>query len=138
MGSGPDGYDELYVYAMGRDPAAFVLQHAVDAHAAQTATVQMKPIALIFALVGLYLRVEKGLSGKQVQQVHMRLGRRKRNWPAVRLPHERGAMTAEDVLAVPAGAERDDAIDAWCKSVWEAFAESRETIVELLREHQIT
>jgi hypothetical protein len=47
-------------------------------------------------------------------------------------------MTAEDVLAVPAGAERDDAIDAWCKSVWEAFAESRETIVELLREPQIT
>jgi hypothetical protein len=93
---------------------------------------------LIFALVGLYLRIEKGLSGKQVQQVHMRLGRRKRNWPAIRLPHERGAMTAEDVLTVPAGAERDDAIDAWCKSVWEAFVESRETIVELLREHQIT
>ena len=123
---------------MGRDPAAFVLQHAVDAHAAQTATDRTRPIALIFALVGLYLRVEKGLSGKQVQQVHMRLGRRKRHWPAIPLPRDRGAMTPRDVLAVPPGAERDRAIDAWCKSVWDAFAGSRETIVELLREHQIS
>jgi len=58
--------------------------------------------------------------------------------PAIPLPRDRGAMTARDVLAVPAGAERDRAIDAWCKSVWDAFAGSRETIVELLQEHQIS
>ena len=39
--------------------------------------------------------------------------------------------------AVPAGTTRDRAIDAWCESVWDAFRDSRGTIVELLREHGI-
>ena len=43
-----------------------------------------------------------------------------------------------DVLATPAGPDRDLAIDAWCQDVWAAFHESRQTIVDLLREHGIT
>jgi hypothetical protein len=111
--------------------------HAVDAYAAQTATRETKPIGLVFALAGLYLHVERGVSGKQVQRIHMQLGRQKRNWPAIALPPDRGAITAADVLAVPAGTTRDRAIDAWCESVWDAFRDSRGTIVELLREHGI-
>ena len=137
MTGGPDRYDELYVYAMRRDPASFVLQRVVDAHAAQAATAVTRPITLVFALVGLYLRVERGWSGKQVQQIHMQMGRQKREWPPISLPLDRGVMTAADVLAMPAGAERDGAIDAWCQSVWESFHESRETIIELLRKHDV-
>jgi len=132
-----EAYDELYVYAMGRDPASFILQHVVDAHAAQTATPVSRAITLVFALVGLYLHVERGWSGKQVQQIHMRMGRQKREWPPVALPHDRSVMTAAGVLAKPAGAERDSAIDAWCRSVWESFHQSRETIIELLRKHDV-
>ena len=66
---------------MGRP--GFILQHAVDAFAAQTANEQSKPIGVVFALVGLYLHVEKQFSGRQVQQVHMKLGRLKREWPRV-------------------------------------------------------
>jgi hypothetical protein len=46
-------------------------------------------------------------------------------------------MTASDVLIAAAGPERDRAIDDWCRSVWAAFRESRQTIVDLLREYQI-
>src|SRR5262245_46349212 len=68
-------FDELYVYTMGRE--GFVLQHVVDAYGAQTADDATKPIRLVFALVGLYLRVERGFSGHEVQRVHMLMGRRK-------------------------------------------------------------
>jgi Family of unknown function (DUF5946) len=125
-------HDELYVYTMGRP--GFILQHVVDAYAAQTATLSTKPMGLVFALVGLYLHVERGFSGDQVQRVHMRLAKARRNYPPLTLPASRGAITPVDVLASPAGVERDAAIDRWCASVWEAFRESRQTIVAFLRD----
>ena len=129
-----EAYDQLYVYTMGRGRELFILQHVVDAFGAQTAHEHSKPIGLTFALVGLYLQVEKGYSGREVQRVHMRMGRLKRQWPALALPRDRGNMTPTDVLTVPAGPDRDLAIDAWCRSVWAAFHDSRQAIVELLRE----
>jgi hypothetical protein len=117
---------------MGRP--GFILQHVVDAYAAQTATPDAKPMGLVFALVGLYLHVERGFSGNQVQRVHMQLAKARRQYPQVPLPTSRGAITPVDVLAIPAGAERDAAIDRWCGSVWEAFRESRQTIVSFLRD----
>ena len=134
-----DAYDELYVYTMGRP--GFILQHVVDAFMAQSAepgSSGFKPIGLVFALVGLYLHVEKGFNGTQVQRVHMLLGKRKRDWPAIPTPARRGTLTPIDVLAVPAGAARDSAIDAWYATVWEAYHPTRQTILDLLREHEIT
>jgi Family of unknown function (DUF5946) len=129
-------YDEVYVYTMGRP--GFVLQHVVDAFAVQTASHESKPIGVVFGLVGLYLHIEKQFSGRQVQRVHMELGRRKREWPRVLVPEDRGGMTVADVLAASAGPERDRAIDNWCRSVWTAFGANRQTIFGLLREYQIT
>jgi hypothetical protein len=128
-------YDELYVYTMGR--RNFILQHVVDAHGAQTADASGKPIAIVFALVGLYLHLEKGFTGTQVQQAHIRLGRHKREWPSIALPHDRGAVTALEVMAAPSGAERDAAIDRWCEAVWNAFGASRDAIIRLLAEERI-
>ena len=128
-------YDEVYVYTMVRP--GFILQHVVDAFAVQAVGDDSKPIGLVFGLVGLYLRVEKQFSGRQVQRVHMELGRRKREWPRVYVPEDRGSMTVADVLAASPGAERDAAIDNWCRSVWTAFGANREAIIALLREYQI-
>jgi hypothetical protein len=132
-----DAYDELRAYTLTHGDPAFIHQYVVDAFAAQHADEATKPITLTFALVGLYLRVEKRRSGRQVQLVHMKLGERKRRWPSWSLPNERGAMTAADVLLAPPGADRDKAIDAWCASVWQAFRGHREAIVELLEEFGI-
>ena len=102
-------YDEVYVYTMNRP--RFILQHVVDAYAAQTASSTSKPIGVVFPLIGLYLHVEKRFSGREVQDAHMKLGRRRRAWPIVDLPDDRGAMTVVDVLAADEGVERDAAID---------------------------
>jgi Family of unknown function (DUF5946) len=129
-------YDEVYAYTMGRP--GFILQHVVDAFAVQTANDESKPIGVVFGLVGLYLHVEKQFSGRQVQRVHVELGRRKQEWPRVHVPEDRGTATVADVLAASAGPERDMAINNWCQSVWTAFSANRQTIISLLREYQIT
>jgi len=128
-------YDEVYLYTMGRP--GFILQHVVDAFAVQRVNDDSKTIGLVFGLVGLYLHVEKQFSGREVQRVHMELGRRKGGWPRVYVPEDRGSMTVADVLAASVGTERDAAIDNWCRSVWTAFGANRETIITLLREYQI-
>jgi len=137
MHSEQDTFAELCCYTLARGDASFIHQHVVDAFAAQRADEQTKPIALTFALVGLYLHVEKQFSGKQVQRAHMTLAQHKRPWPVFALPRDRGAMTAAEVLAAPAGSERDKAIDVWCTSVWQAFRESHQLVADLLRERGI-
>jgi len=82
--------------------------------------------------------VEKRFSGREVQEVHMRLGRRRCAWPIVGLPDDRGAMTVLDVLAASEGVERDAAIDAWCECVWTAYRASRQAVLDLLREYGIS
>jgi hypothetical protein len=128
-------YHEVCAYTLTRGDATFIHQHVVDAYAAQRATTESKPIGVAFALAGLFLHVEKGLSGRQVQQAHMRMARQKRAWPAFVLPPDRGAVTALDVMAATEGSPRDHAIDEWCVSVWGAFAVNRDAVVGLLREH---
>jgi len=135
--TGFSAYDELYVYSGTRGRTTFILQLVVDAQCAQFASDDTKPIAIVFALIGLLLHVERGFTGLQVQHVHMRLGRKKHPWPKIALPADRGSLTAEDVLKVPAGPERDAAISDWCRSVWSAYGESRRQIIDLLHEHQI-
>lgn len=129
-------FDEVYVYSMGRP--GFILQHVVDAFAVQTSNNESKPISLVFGLLGLYLHLEKQFSGRQVQRVHMQIGRAKRDWPPIHLPEDRGAITVADVLAASAGPERDQATNDWCSSVWTAFSANRQTIIALLQKYQIT
>ena len=49
-----------------------ILQHAVDAHAAQTAAPYDTPITMVFALVGLYLL--RHVDGQELPQRSVRLG----------------------------------------------------------------
>jgi hypothetical protein len=128
-------YDDVYAYSMGR--TGFVLQYVVDPFAVQAANDDSGgTIGFVFGLVGLYLHVAKNTSGRQVQKVHMMLGRRKRGWPRMHLPKDLGSFTLADALAASAGAERDAAIENWCRCVWAAFSGNRETIIALLREYK--
>ncbi|MFL6537135.1 MAG: DUF5946 family protein [Chthoniobacterales bacterium] len=127
-----EAYDALCAYTLTRGDAAFIHQHVVDAFAAQSADEATKPITLTFALVGLYLHVERQFTGREVQRAHQRIARDKRVWPAFTLPSDRGAITAADVLARAEGSERDAAIQAWCATVWHAFRQSKPAIEELL------
>ena len=137
MNSEQDIYNELCYYTLAHGDAAFIHQHVVDAFAAQTANEHDKPIKLTFALVGLYLHVEKQFNGRQVQLAHMKLGREKQAWPVFSLPGDRGAVAVTNVLDAPAGPGRDEMIHQWCISVWEAFSGNREAVASLLRKNKI-
>ncbi len=139
MSADEDAYNELCAYTLdhARNDPSFIHQHVVDTYAAQHADERAKPIAITFALVGLYLHLEKQFSGRRVQRVHMELARSKRQWPVFALPADRGAMSAVDVMAAPPGPARDRAIDDWCASVWKAYAADRDTIMHLLTQHGI-
>ncbi|HEX8726189.1 MAG TPA: DUF5946 family protein [Gemmatimonadaceae bacterium] len=130
-------YEELQFYTLGLRDGAFIHQHVVDAWAAQHATADGKPISLTFALVGLYLHLERGFTGRAVQLAHMAMAKTKHDWPRFALPAERGAVTAQDVMAAAPGAARDRAIDTWCASVWEAYRESHRAVGELLHRHGV-
>jgi hypothetical protein len=126
--------DELSAYTLTHGDPSFIHQHVVDAFAAQHATPQSKPIGVAFGLIGLYLHLERGYTGRDVQRAHMRLARKRRQWPVFDPPAERGVLTAVDVMESPPGPERDRAIEAWCASVWEAWRDSHDRVAALLTE----
>src|SRR5215510_16109212 len=106
-------YYELSYYTLAHRDPSFIHQHIVDAFTAQTVNKNTKPIAIYFALIGLYLSVEKGYTGREVQLAHMELAKRKRDWPTFDLPERRGDIRIADVLRKPEGEERDAMIRAW-------------------------
>jgi hypothetical protein len=125
-------YAELAYYTLAHRDRGFIHQLAVDAYSAQHAGPETKPIAVALALAGLYLHLEKGFSGKQVQRAHMRLSRKKQQWPLFELPAGRGDVTIADVVEAPEGEQRDVAIERWCAAVWQAWHGSHARVVEWL------
>jgi len=128
-------YDELCAYTLSLHDQEFLHQLVVDAHCAQHANEATRPMSLVFALLDLYLPVEKHISGRQVQRFHMQLANLKIPWQRPPLPLDRGSMTVADVIATPPGEERNSAIHAWCASVWAAYANARPEIVELVAQY---
>jgi len=128
-------FEQLTAWTLGLGDAEFIHQHVVDAWAAQHATEKSRPISIAFALIGLYLHLDKGMTGREVQQVHMRLaqprgrGPGRKDWPGFPIPEERGKTTAIEVIAAPE-MERSAMIDRWCRSVWEAWKNSHVAIAE--------
>jgi hypothetical protein len=135
MPSDQDLFDELTFYTLSHRDPRFIHQHVVDAYAAQHADEHTKPMKVVFALVGLYLFLEKDFTGRQVQQMHMRLASRRKQWPRLHPPSEpRGDITVSTVMAAPPGAARDEMVRAWCASVWQTWQASRPQIVNLLKQ----
>ncbi|MGC1461526.1 MAG: DUF5946 family protein [Terracidiphilus sp.] len=130
--SDQDLYNELAFYTLAHRDPAFIHQNIVDAFAAQHADEASKPIYIVFALVGLYLHVEKSFTGKQVQLAHMELAKRRKQWVRPEFPEERGAVRIADVLAVAPGPARDMMIRRWCESAWDAWKDSRQQIADLV------
>lgn len=124
-------YDELSLYTLALRDAFFRHQLIVDAHAAQHAGPDTRPIAVAFALLGLHLFADRGFTGHQVQRAHMALARHRRAWPTFALPTARGTHTVADALAATPGPPRDLAIEAWARSVWAAYAPQRAAVAAL-------
>lgn len=126
-------YNQLAFYTLAHPDPAFIHQLAVDAFTAQRADQHTKPIAVAFALIGLYLHLEKGYTGRQVQKAHIQLARWPNLWPRLPLPPQRGEIRIQHVLAIEPGPDRDAMVDRWCASVWESWRDSRPEITEISR-----
>jgi len=124
-------FHELSFYTLSHKGEEFIHQHLVDAYTAQTADESTKSIAIYFALIGLYLLVEKNYNGKQVQNAHVSLSYQSKNFKPISLPEFRGETQIEDVLNSLPGKQRDDMIYEWCKSVWGAYKEVSKEIEEM-------
>jgi len=126
-------YFELLYYTLSHPEPAFIHQLVVDTFTAQQADFSTKPIAIVFALIGLHLHIDKGYTGKQVQQAHIQLANRRKHLPVLPLPEERGNLTVADVVASKPGDERDALIESWCKSVWNAYHAVQDQIKDLVQ-----
>lgn len=128
-------YHELILYTLAHPSPEFIHQYVIDAFAAQHPSKHSKPITLWFALAGLYLHLEKGFTGKQVQMMHIQMAAsHNRNWPIFDPPLFLGAVTVHSVLACHEGRQRDEEIQKWCISVWGAWHECHERVSVLIKE----
>jgi hypothetical protein len=124
-------YHELTAYTLAHPGPEFLHQNVVDAYTAQHAGPAAKPIAVTFALIGLYLCLERGFTGRQAQRAHVRMARQRKPWLTLPLPEHRGDLTIADVLAAEPGPARDSAIRAWCISVWKSWSHAHARIAAL-------
>ena len=124
-------YIELSYYTMMHSGPNFIHQHIVDAQIAQWADDKTQPISILFALVGLYLYIELGYTGWQVQKMHNVMAKYKMEWPIIHLPDDRGKINVANVLDVSPGPERDQMIQKWCADVWKTYEKNRDTILKV-------
>ena len=132
-------YHELMAWSLTLRDTEFIHQHVVDAWAAQHANAKSTPISVAFSLIGLYLYLERGFSGRQVQRAHMQLaqpngrGSGRKDWPRFALPQELAKITASDVLAATEN-QRKQAVERWCRSVWQLWRDSHPAIAAFARQ----
>ncbi len=124
-------YHELSFYTLAHKGKNFIHQHIVDAYAAQTADTKTKPITVFFSLAGLYLFVDKNYTGRQVQEAHLQMSKKTKDFVKIILPETRGSITVKNVLDTPPGVQRDEMIRQWCISVWNAFSDQHDKIISL-------
>jgi hypothetical protein len=120
--------NELSYYTLAHGDPSFIHQHVVDAYGAQHLRQSTSTIGPAFALAGLYLAVERSFTGRQVQQMHVRMARTSKQWPAFAPPNDVGPLTVGDVVAVEPGPPRDEAIMRWCASVWAASSAEHDRV----------
>ncbi len=128
-------YWQLSAFTLSLQDPEFPHQVVVDSYAAQHSGPRVKPITTVFALIGLYLHLERGCTGRQVQLAHMFLGRKRRAWPRFDPPVEKATVTVRDVLQSVGKDNYREPIDRWAKAVWDTWQGERWRVIELVSRH---
>ncbi|MFO7289894.1 MAG: DUF5946 family protein [Bacillota bacterium] len=124
-------YGELTANNMEEMDPFFHHQLCVDAHGAQHSGGPVKPITTVFAPVGLYLAVERGFYGRQVQIAHMKLAKKAgkgAEWTRLEPPERPGDSAVLDVMKGEPGRGRKEMIQKWAKAVWRSWAHQHDRI----------
>ncbi len=130
--SDQDLYNILSLATLQDTNPEFIHQYVVDAFTAQHADDHTRPIALALALAGLYLHYEKGYTGKQIQRIHVDMAEGKKLWPRFVLPKDRGSIGIRDIMKIDPGSKRNHMIEMWGLSVWHAWRENRQLVIDWL------
>jgi hypothetical protein len=128
-------YHELSAWLMMNPDLGFRAQHAVDAYGAQHSGGVTKNITAAFALIGLYLALERGYSGRRVQQAHMELAKQRIEWPSLKPPAAGFAITVADVVRAEAGPPRENMLMEWARCAWDAWREQHDWIKSVCAAH---
>lgn len=124
-------YNELAYYTLSHKSNDFIHQNIVDAYTAQVADENTKPIAIVYALAGLYLFLIKNYTGKQVQLAHVTMSKGTKVFEKINLPENKGNIIVNDVLSASPGSERDQMIHQWCISVWDAYSSEQDKVIRM-------
>jgi hypothetical protein len=112
-------------------------QVTVDTYGAQHAGQDGRSIRTAYALVGLHLALDRGLSGHQVRAAHQRMGKPQTGWPAFMRPSDLGRLTVLDVARAGGRAGSVEghaaAIAQWAEDVWSAWS-GQHAVVSALTE----
>ncbi len=125
-----DAQFELCAYTLVQPRPPFIHQLAVDAYAVQHLEEGRSPISILFGLMGLFMVVEQGATGLEVQQAHQRKAKDpgRANWPKPTVQRHSFPMNVGHVLSAAPGPIRDHAIHRWVESTWQALPEAHEVI----------
>jgi Family of unknown function (DUF5946) len=127
--------DELAAYTLTLADKDFIHQLVVDTYCVQHVGDALKPIAISFALIGLFLTFERGYTGRQVQRAHMWLAKKSKVWPRFEAPQTRALITVLAVVQTPPGSARNDMIRNWGKSVWDMWQPEHKSILALMESY---
>ena len=107
-------------------------QTAVDAYLLQHVGAATKPLAVNFALNGLYLVLERGWAGTAARAAHQRLAARvpREEWVGIEPPAHVGDIRVLDVVRAEDAHETAKLIQQWGWSVWRAWHHAHEEVRE--------
>lgn len=124
-------YQKLILYTFSLGDKDFVHQHVIDAYTAQHSSDELKGIQICFALIGLYLLLEQGYSGKMVQKVHRQLAQKTKDWPRMVHVDTIKGLNVSDVLLQGSDDTRARLIHEWCGTVWKAWETEQANVINL-------
>ena len=106
-------------------------QMTVDAYHAQHVAATSPPIAPAFALIGLYLALERGLDGLRVRDAHGFLARTRRDWPRFEPPMHDWPVTVRDVATADGPVAHLEQVRRWGASAWEGWLADQQRVRDL-------
>jgi hypothetical protein len=114
-------FSDLSATTVARQDPGFIHQHFVDAYGAQHAGGTTRNITVAFGLIWLYLALEMGYTGRQVQLAHMQIAKIPKDLTRLDPPAQPAGITVRDVLE--GDSDSDATIRQWMAAVWASWAD---------------
>ncbi|MCB0826979.1 MAG: hypothetical protein KDC26_12390 [Armatimonadetes bacterium] len=126
---------ELWAYTLSLGDEFFLHQVAVDAYALQHAFPDERPMKMAFALVGLCYVYEFGMTGKDAQNLHIRLTQKTSDWPDFQPIDICVSLNEGSCLEFEDEPNRNQAILDWGRAIWNSYQIHHVGVIRWLEHH---